>query len=800
MASAEGKTARAARRGPVFWFLEAILVLSGGRLTAGGIYLASLGGSPYYLLAGLAVLASAWLVWRGDRKGAWLYGAMLAATTAWSLWESGLDPWALTPRLIGPFAIGLLFLLPGIQRRLKPEAPNAVRKVVLPGAAVSGAALVLAVAMSPGGPAGGVLPGMTALRDITAAEMPDGDWQSYGRTAGGTRFSPLEGITPANVKKLQVAWTHRFGMLPPSPSPVLQVTPLKVGDTLYACAANNVVTALDAETGKAKWRFDPKTNPDKLVAMTCRGVSYYRNAATAPQDACSSRILAITADARLFALDAATGQPCADFGKDGFVDLWTGMARRIPGYYSQTSAPTIVRGKVVVGGFVLDNQMVEEPSGVVRAFDALTGRLTWAWDLGRVDPNAPLKPGEHYTPGTPNSWAPASVDEKLGLVYLPTGNATPDFWGGRRTPEMDRYSSSVVALEAETGRVRWSFQTVHHDVWDYDVASQPTLADLPVNGQIVPALIQPTKRGEIFVLDRRTGKPLSPVVERPVPPGKPAPGDYLSPTQPWPATMPSMNGPKLTEEMMWGATPLDQMWCRIKFRQARYDGVFTQPGTDPFIFYPGYSGGSNWGGVSIDPERLVMVVNTTRFAQYGRLLPRDEANRRGLRPFRGLSGQAFSERVMGKPQFGTPFAVEMGPFMSPLGMPCQQPPFGTITAVDLRTQHVLWTKPLGTARDSGPMGLETRLPLPLGTPNQGGSVITRSGLVFIGATQERTLRAYELASGKLLWQASLPAGANANPMIYRSPSGREFVVVAAGGNAVLGGPTGDYLIAYALPR
>ncbi|MDF0545840.1 membrane-bound PQQ-dependent dehydrogenase, glucose/quinate/shikimate family [Sphingobium sp. H39-3-25] len=800
MALAEDKTAWRPRKGPAFWLLEAILVISGGWMTGGGIYLFSLGGSPYYMVAGLAVLFSAWLVWRGDRRGAWAYGAMLGATTLWALWESWLDPWALAPRLIGPFAVGLLFLLPGVQRLLKPQAQQQRRRAIFAAAAAAVAALATAAVLASGDPASGVLPAATALRDATGAGMPDGDWQSYGRTAGGTRFSPLVQITPANVDRLKVAWTHRFGVLPPAPSPVLEVTPIKVGDTLYACSPDSVVTAIDAETGKARWRFDPKTNRYRLLAMTCRGVSYYRNVAAAQGSTCAAHILALTPDARLIALDAADGKPCGDFGEGGAVDLWTGMGKRIPGYYSQTSAPTIVRGKIIVGGYVLDNQMLDEPSGVVRAFDALTGDLAWAWDLGKVEANAPLKPGEHYTPGTPNVWAPASADEALGLVYLPTGNATPDFWGGRRTAAMDRYSSSVVALDAQTGRVRWSFQTVHHDVWDYDVASQPTLTNLPINGRIVPALIQPTKRGEIFVLDRRTGKPLSPVIERPVPPGLPAPGDRLSPTQPWPAAIPSANGPKLTETMMWGATPLDQLWCRIKFREARYDGVFTPPGTDPFIFYPGYSGGSNWGGVSIDPERMVMIVNTTRFAQYGRLLPRAEADRRGLRPFRGLSNEPFSERVMGKPQIGTPFAMDMGPFMSPLGMPCQQPPFGTITAIDLRAQRVLWTKPLGTARNSGPMGLETRLPLPLGTPNQGGSVVTRSGLVFIGATQERVLRAYELATGKLLWKADLPAGANANPMIYRAPSGREFVVVAAGGNAVLGGPSGDYLIAYALPR
>jgi quinoprotein glucose dehydrogenase len=433
---------------------------------------------------------------------------------------------------------------------------------------------------------------------------------------------------------------------------------------------------------------------------------------------------------------------------------------------------------------------------VVRAFDAVTGAFAWAWDMGRPGDHGPLGPGEQFTRGTPNVWAPTTADEDLGLVFLPTGNATPDYWGAHRSAESEKYASSVVAVDAETGEPRWSFQTVHHDVWDYDVNSQPTLAEVEIADVMTPVVIQATKRGEVFVLDRRTGRPVTRVDERPAPQGAAA-GDWLAPTQPYSTGMPSFGGPPLSERDMWGLTPLDQLWCRISYASARDDGPMTPPGVRPSVKSPGYKGGVGWGGVAVDLDRQIMVVNSSRLANYVTLVPRADADALGVRP-RGLGPPS---RARLQAQAGTPFAVSPKPFLSPLGVPCQEPPYGLLSAVDLRTQKLLWSQPLGTARDSGPMGLESRLPIRMGVPNDGGAVVTRGGLTFIGATQERALRAFETATGRLLWQARVPAGPQATPMTYFSDdSGRQFVVIAAGGHPSMRTKLGDYILAYALPQ
>ena len=623
-----------------------------------------------------------------------------------------------------------------------------------------------------------------------SAVAADGEWHHYGNDLGGMRYSPLDQITPENVSGLKQAWVYRT-----NPGETLkahlQVTPLMVGDALYVCTATNQVIALDAETGAQRWRWEPPAPNDRR--RTCRGVTYYK----VPDGvgACAERIFSTTARAQLVALDARTGKPCAGFGAGGMVDLKTGMGEVKPNYYYVTSAPVIIRGRVVMGGWVADNQHVDEPPGVIRAYDAMTGAFSWAFDPGRPEYHGEPLTGETYTLGTPNSWAPMSVDEALGLVYAPMGNATPDYWGAHRTPESEKFTSAVLALDAETGALRWLYRTVHHDVWDYDVPAQPTLVDLQIGGQPVPALIQPTKRGQVFVLDRRTGRTLKPVVERKVPQG-PAPGDWLSPTQPFSTGMPDFTGPELTEKSMWGLTPFDQLWCRIKFRQARYEGPMTPPGINPSITHPGYLGGIDWGGVSVDPVRQIMIVNWSRMPNYTQLIPRAEADRRGLKP--GPEGY-----MPGQPQAqaGTPFAAATGAFLSPLGVPCINPPYATLTAVNLGTGKVIWSEPFGDARDNGPWGIPSMLPLTMGVPAIGGSVSTRGGLVFIGASMEMSLRAVDQKTGDLLWKTRLPAGGHATPMTYISPaSGRQFVVIAAGGHTALASPFGDYIIAYALPR
>ncbi len=635
------------------------------------------------------------------------------------------------------------------------------------------------------------LVGLFSLPLLAAsAWAADGEWLHYGNDLGGSRYSPLDQITPANVSGLKQAWVYRT-----NPGETLkthlQVTPLMVGDALYVCTATNQVIALDAETGAQRWRWEPPAPNDRR--RTCRGVTYYK----VPNGvgACAERIFSTTARAQLVALDARTGKPCEGFGTAGLVDLKTGMGEVKPNYYYVTSAPVIIRGRVVMGGWVADNQHVNEPPGVIRAYDAMTGAFSWAFDPGRPEYHGEPLPGETYTLGTPNSWAPMSADETLGLVYAPMGNATPDYFGAHRTPESEKFTSAVLALDAETGALRWLYRTVHHDVWDYDLASQPTLVDLQIGGQPVPALIQPTKRGQIFVLDRRTGRTLKPVEERKVP-QRPVEGDWLSPTQPFSTGMPDFAGPDLTERSMWGLTPFDQLWCRIKFRKARYDGPMTPPGTKPTITNPGYLGGIDWGGVSVDPVRQIMIVNWSRMPNYTRLIPREKADRMGLKP--GPEGY-----MPGKPQAqaGTPYAARTGAFLSPLGVPCVNPPYASLTAVDLNTGKVIWSEPFGDARDNGPWGMRSMLPLTMGVPAIGGSVSTRSGLVFIGASMERTLRAVDQKTGDILWKTRLPVGGHATPMTYISPaSGRQFVVIAAGGHLALQSPFGDYIIAYALPK
>jgi quinoprotein glucose dehydrogenase len=777
------------------------LLVIGLILLAGGGELLWLGGSPFYLLDGLALAASAVLVWRGDRRGLWLYAAFFVVTVAWALWEAGLDGWALNARLTAPAILGLGFLLPPVDKGLtRPERGKRWTRWPIFVAGLGIAALL-----------GTLLHGATAqpadpIYQVGARTAPaagsdrlarSGDWLQYGNDAGGTRYSTLDQITPGNVGKLQLAWTVHVGGLPNDGKEKIEATPLKVGANVYICTGYNDILSIDAESGRVNWRFHAKVDPKQILSGACRGVVYFQVPNATGK--CATRIIEATVDGRLLAVDAADGKPCASFGAAGQTSLLTGMGDVGPGYYMVTSAPALVRGKLVVGGWVLDGQYWGEPSGVIRAYDAVTGKFAWAFDMGRPDDHAEPKPGTSYTRATPNSWAPMSADETLGLVYVPTGNATPDYYGGRRRPFDDKYSSSVLAIDAETGALRWSFQTAHHDLWDYDVASQPTLIDLPSPGGIQHALIQPTKRGEIFVLDRATGRPLRPVREKPAPLGGTAPQERPSPTQPFSDAMPSFRGALLRESDMWGLTPIDQLYCRILFKRARYDGSATPPGLDrPIVIWPGTMGGMDWGGVSIDRSRMVMIVNSNRVGNYLQLMPRSAADKMGLQPY----GEGPPRSMIGAlPQSQTPYAANMRPFLSPLYAPCTKPPFGQLTAIDLRSGKVIWSKPLGTARDSGPLGIPSMLPITMGVPTLGGSLSTRSGLVFIGATIERSFRAIDVRTGKELWQARLPGGGHASPMTYWSAkSGRQFVVLAAGGAPLLGSQPSDAIVAYALPR
>jgi quinate dehydrogenase (quinone) len=777
--------------------LGVITLLPGLFMLIAGAYLITLGGSWYFVLAGLGMTVAGLLLIRRRLPGALLYLAVFAASVTWALWDVGFAFWPLFSRLVALATLTLLVLLaiPKLLSGIKSSAA----KLSYIGALVVAVALAgtfyTALQPQPIQTAEGV-PSPVPGKAVGTME-PATDWRHFGHTPSGTRHAVLDKITPQNVSDLEVAWTYRTGVIPKAVNEGHVVTPLHVNGMLYGCTQSSQLFALDDDSGKEIWRHDPQVQTNNVYPR-CRGVGYHdataqtTDASTgAPTNACARRIIATTVDARLIAVDAQTGEACTDFGDQGSVSLRTGIGSPDQELYFPTAAPTIVRDLVVVGGLVWDNQKTGEPSGVVRAFNVSTGALVWAWDLGNPAITREPPAGQSYTPGTPNVWSTPAFDDALGLIYLPMGNATPDFWGGQRTAADDRYSSSIVALDLATGRERWHFQTVHHDRWDYDVPSQPALYDVPDgNGGFLPALIQTTKRGQIFMLDRRTGTPIADVEERPVPQGGVA-DDRSSTTQPYSAGMPAIGTEPLSEKRMWGLTPLDQLICRIDFRKARYEGEFTPPSERLTLQYPSWLGGMNWGSVSIAENLGYLIVNDTRVATWSRMIPRKTYDETGVAGG-GHEGNA--------PQAGTPWGIAMGRFMSPLGVPCQEPPYGTISAIDLATRKVAWSMPLGTTEDTGPLGIATRLPMPVGMPTRGGPVTTSTGVVFIAASQDFYIRAFDVRTGKELWKGRLPVGAEANPMTYISQkTGRQFVVISAGGNSA-SKEKGDYVIAFAVPQ
>lgn len=782
--------------------LGGLYVIIGAVLAAGGAWLAALGGSLYYVCAGVALLISGVLLARQKIAGVWLYAVLFAATLAWAFWEVGPDIWALVPRVVGPAVLLLLALL------LMPLLRGARVSMKVAGgvaAAVLGVLVVGGYAVADGGSsrAAGAFP----AQDFTApaAATASADWPVYGGSDAAQRFSRLAEITPANVGRLERAWVAHTGDMPAEPeesSYGAETTPLKIGNTLYLCSATNILIALDPATGEERWRYDPDV-PDDWIPYTaaCRGVTHFDAAAAGaaePGSACAERIIEGTLDARLIAVDARTGRPCAGFGAGGAVDITEGMGPVVPGMVSITSPPVIVRGVIVTGHQVLDGQKLSAPSGVIQGFDAVTGKQVWAWDMAAPDLQPPLAPGDTYTRGTPNMWTMASGDEALGLVYLPMGNAAVDYWSGSRTAAENEYSTSLVALDAETGRPAWHFQTVHKDVWDYDLGSQPTLVDLP-GGR--PALFLASKKGDIYVLDRRTGEPITGVVERPVPQGGVEPEERAA-TQPF-SEYHTLAKPVLTERDMWGMSPIDQMACRIQFRRASYKGMYTPPTADSrWIEYPGYNGGSDWGGIAVDPRSGVIVANYNDMPNYNRLVPRAEADEKGWAPRGEARGgdMGGGAEGAGDPQMGAPYAIDVNagwrlPFT---GLLCKRPPYGGIRAIDMRTGKTIWDRPFGTARRNGPFGIPSGLPVDIGTPNNGGSVVTAGGLIFIAAATDDLFRAIDLKTGETLWEDALPAGGQATPMTY-SANGRQYVVIMAGGHHFMETPVGDEVIAYALP-
>jgi quinoprotein glucose dehydrogenase len=785
--------------------LALLFGLFGVVLFLGGAYLAYLGGSPYYVLAGAGFIATAVLLWRGNELAVRVYGVVFVATLIWAVWEVGFDGWALLPRLVAPTVALLLIVaaLPVLQPRR-----SGWRAVVAADAAIAVLAVAIGLAMPnphvvsfagelpPAGPP-------DAMADPSLANT-GADWPAYGGTYGARRYSPLAEITPDNVGELRRVWDIHTGDMPATDFARgkygAETTPLKVGNALFLCTPKNVILSLDPATGKERWRYDPHIDESWIpYTAACRGVGYFSVPGAAPAETCANRIVEGTLDSRLIEVDATSGTPCPGFGSNGYVDTKTGMGDVTPGMLSITAAPTIIRGVIVVGHQVLDGQKRDAPSGVIQGFDAVSGALRWAWDMKQPDLTGEPQGDRTYSRGTPNMWTTASGDEKLGYVYIPLGNSAVDYYSTPRSEVENRFASSLVALDVTTGKLVWHFQTVHKDVWDYDLGSQASLVDFPAEGGTVPALVLPSKQGDLYILDRRTGKPLTRVDEEPAPTGGVEP-EQRFPTQPH-SLYHSLRKADLTEKDMWGMSPIDQMVCRIEFRQATYKGFYTPPVSDGHsIEYPGYNGGSDWGGIAVDPGRGIIVANYNDMPNYLQLVPRDEADRLGWAPRGQERGRLGGPEGAGDPQAGSPFAINVNAgWRLPLtGLLCKQPPYGGITAIDLKTGKTLWDRPLGEARTNGPFGIPSMLPVTIGTPNNGGSVVTGGGIVFIAAATDNLIRAIDLKTGKTLWTDTLPGGGQATPMTYEV-DGREYVVIMAGGHHFMETPISDELIAYALP-
>jgi quinoprotein glucose dehydrogenase len=623
------------------------------------------------------------------------------------------------------------------------------------------------------------------------------EWAVYAHDGAGTKYSPAAQITRANVKDLVPIWTYRTGDFSIGDAMARdETTPLFVDNVLYASTPFGGVRALDGDTGAELWSFDSELDlSGDYGDFTNRGVSTWVDASRPVGAACHRRIFVAPVDARLIALDSRTGTPCKDFGLRGQVLLGRDVVNPpTKGEYAVTSPPAVVNGMVIVGSAVADGRRAAAPSGVVRAFDARTGALKWSWDPIARDSTETgyetwIGPNAHTT-GAANAWSIISVDSARDLVFVPTGSASPDFFGGGRLGQ-NLFANSVVALRASTGRIVWHFQAVHHDLWDYDVPAQPVLFTMHRGGREIPALAQATKTGFLFILDRETGKPLFPVEERPVP-ASDVPGERAWPTQPFP-TLPRPLAPSRFDLAdVFGVSETGRAWCREQLAGARSSGIFTPPSTTPTVIFPGNIGGSNWSGVALDPTRHLAVVPTNRVITLVDLIPRADLHETAMR------GTRFDEFA---PQAGTPYGMRRRHLISPDGAPCNPPPWGMLSAVDLETGSVKWERPFGRIAQLASVPESAGW----GSPNLGGAMITAGDIVFVGGAVDHSLYAFDVETGKELWTASLPAGVHASPMTYVSGSGRQFVVVAAGGHKELHARAGDfdkpgdYIVAYALP-
>jgi len=624
------------------------------------------------------------------------------------------------------------------------------------------------------------------------------DWPNYGNDAGGMRYSPLTQINRDTVSKLKVAWVFHTGDISDGSTggkrSGFETTPILVDGTLYLTTPFNRVIALDPATGSQRWAYDPEIDRslDYGDGLINRGVATWLDEAHSRKQPCGRRIFEATLDARLIALDSATGKPCADFGNKGQVDLrdvpgYTGgnLGEHHLGWYHMTSPPVVIDNLVSVGSAIDDNVRVDMPLGVVRAYDAQTGTLRWTWDPiarnapANGDPASKVTSGKWVT-GAANAWSVMAVDPARDLLFIPTGSASPDYYGGLR-PGDNKWANSIVALHAKTGALAWGFQLVHHDLWDYDSASPPLLATVPHDGKQVDVVIQGNKTGFLYVLDRGTGVPIFPVEERPVPKSD-IPGEVASPTQPFPSAPPALTLQHLTANEAWGPTPADREFCRAEIAKLRDEGIFTPPSLQGTLSVPGHLGGMTWSGYAYDPAQNLLFVNTNNLPARVRLIPRDKV-------------AADKEDGSYGSQRGTPYGMLRRFLQSPSDLPCSAPPWGTLTAVDMAAGTIRWQVPLGTMENFG--GVHQGIPP--GSINLGGAIATAGGLVFVAGTTDPHIRAFDSTTGKLLWETELPASGHATPMTYQS-GGKQYIVIAAGGHqAIPEEHLGDALVAFTLP-